>query len=447
MTVREPAVAGIFYPGERFVLQKTVQELLDQAPQFRPTPKAIVVPHAGFIYSGSIAASAYASLINEKDSIKKIVILGPAHTLFFKGIAYDSAEQFASPLGTIDQDQELLAKITDLPFVYRLPEAHKKEHSLEVQFPFCQVLFSKFTVLPLIVGETHPEQVAQLIERIWGNDDTLLIISSDLSHYLPYEIAQRLDHKTCFAIDTLNEESLAHEGACGYYPLRGFLHFARQKQLLGRLLDLRNSGDTAGEKDKVVGYASYHFYEDLHFGDYCKDELLQLAHDALALQTTKNQHLMFDYKKYNKLLQIRVPCFVTLTKNGVLRGCIGSLHSSERLGENVINNTIRAGFSDPRFPKVTVCELKDISVSVSILSPMTPITFTTEDDLKSKIKPGVDGVVLAYKKKQATFLPSVWEALPTPDEFLGKLKMKMGLAPDFWSPEMRAQRYSTEIIE
>ncbi|KTD37435.1 putative dioxygenase [Legionella moravica] len=447
MTVRQPAVAGIFYPGDQFTLHNTIQHLLSQSKQSSLPPKVLLVPHAGYRYSGSIAALAYASLIQQRDRIKNIVLLGPAHTVHLRGIAYDPVKYFATPLGEIAQNQELITKISTLPYVHALSQAHQQEHCLEVQLPFCQELFNEFTVLPLVVGETSEQDVADLLQQVWGGEETLIIISSDLSHYLPYDTAQQKDRNTCLSISTLNPESLHQQDACGYYPLRGLLHFARQNQICGRLLDLKNSGDTSGTKDRVVGYASYHFYQDLKFTDHCADELLYLAKESLRLQATENKLLEFNPMQYNELLHIRMPSFVTLKKRGMLRGCMGSLFSQEMLAENVINNAIRAGFIDPRFPKLTTEELNDISVSISILSPLEKLYFDSENELKSQIRKGVDGLLLTYKQHQATFLPSVWESINNTDEFLEHLKLKMGLPAHFWSAEMNAQRYTTEIIK
>ncbi|MGL6028522.1 MAG: AmmeMemoRadiSam system protein B [Legionella sp.] len=447
MTIRQPAVSGVFYPGDKASLDNAIATLLSSGKQHWPIPKAIIVPHAGYIYSGSIAASAYATLANKKDSIKKIVILGSAHTLHFQGIAYDPVDYFATPLGEIKQDKVLLKKITPLPFVHALAQAHDKEHSLEVQLPFCQKMFPKAAVLPLVVGEATVEQVAEVLSKVWGTSETLIIISTDLSHYLPYEIAQKMDGKTCRSIDILNHEGIEQQNACGFYPLKGFLHFARQNHIHGRLLDCRNSGDTAGEKEKVVGYASYHFYEKLQFADHCSGELLYLAKEALRLHIEEGLPLIINYKNYNELLQIRAATFVTLKKDGALRGCMGSLHAEEHLASNVVHNTLRAGLSDPRFPKITADELKQLSISISILSPLNPMCFNNETALKAQLTPGIHGLVLNLNKYQAVFLPSVWETLTSKDEFMGHLKVKMGLTADYWSPEFKAYTFTVETIQ
>lgn len=447
VNVHQAAVAGYFYPSDPALLKKTVNDLLDKAPTYTPTPKAIVVPHAGYMYSGPVAASSYASLRSKRKIIKKIVLLGPAHTLYFKGIAYDPADEFATPLGLVEQDKDLLKQITNLPFVYSLPQAHQTEHCLEVQLPFCQMLFDQFKILPLVVGETTPEEVAQVLQRIWGQEDTLIIISTDLTHYLPYEVASLEDKQTCVSIDTLNYEAISHDKACGYYPLCGFLHYARQHKVFGRLLDLRNSGDTSGNKDRVVGYAAFHFYENLSLSEHCADELKFLAKESIRLKTEENKLLKINYADFHQLLQLRLPTFITLKKHGLLRGCMGNLMSNDYLADNVISNSLRAATSDPRFPQVQANELNQISISISLLSPLASIDFSSEEELKSKLQQGIDGLILICGSYQATFLPSVWETVNSKEEFLSHLKLKMGLSANYWSTEMKAMRYTTEYIE
>lgn len=446
MNVRQPAVAGSFYPEQAVVLRKGLEYLLHNAKPHAPMPKAIVAPHAGYAFSGPVAASAYASLEHSKNNIKKIVILGPAHTLYFKGIAFDPVEYFATPLGDMKQDKGLLNKIINLPYVHNLPQAHEKEHCLEVQLPFCQMLFPEASILPLVVGETSEEKVAELISLLWGNEDTLFIISSDLSHYLPYESAKKTDSLTCLGISTLDNELIPHQSACGYYPLRGFLYFARQNHIYGRLIDLRNSGDTAGNKTRVVGYAAYHFYQNLLFNEYCGDEILSLARESLTLGTQNKPPMTFEPQEYHELLQVRIPTFVTLKKNGILRGCTGTLRSHQLLGDNIIFNALSAGFKDHRFPPVQGEELKKINISVSILSPLETLHFNSEEALINQLRQGIDGLVLSCDNSHATFLPSVWENFTKKQDFLNNLKLKMGLPAHFWSAKMQAQRYTTEII-
>jgi AmmeMemoRadiSam system protein B len=257
--IRPPAVAGLFYPADRQALAATVESLLQGATAAGQPPKAIIAPHAGYVYSGPIAASAYALLAPSKASIEKVVLLGPSHRVGFRGIATTRADSYASPLGIVPSDRQSYEKIRDLPFVGGLDEAHVQEHSLEVHLPFLQVALENFELIPLVVGDATPEQVSLVLERLWGGPETLIVVSSDLSHYHDYETARRMDGATSIAIENLRPADIGHEAACGRVPVNGLLHFARTRGLAARTVDLRNSGDTAGGKDRVVGYGAYVF--------------------------------------------------------------------------------------------------------------------------------------------------------------------------------------------
>lgn len=257
---RPAAVAGAFYPGNAQVLSRDLDALLSAQPSARkPLPKAIIVPHAGYIYSGPIAASAYQGLASGRDTITRIVLLGPAHRVPVRGLALPGATQFATPLGNVTIDQAGVAALSDLAQVSISAAAHALEHSLEVQLPFLQKVLGEFSLIPLVVGDTSAEAVAEVLDRLWGGPETLIVISSDLSHYLPYAVAQRIDEHTTQMILHL-QSTINHEQACGGTPVNGLLLAARQHGLKPELLDLRNSGDTAGDPERVVGYAAFAFY-------------------------------------------------------------------------------------------------------------------------------------------------------------------------------------------
>lgn len=257
--IRPPAVAGMFYPGEKHQLQQDINRYLAAAEPLSKPPKALIVPHAGYIYSGPIAASAYINLLPARETIHKVVLLGPSHRVAFHGLAATSAQAFLTPLGTVPVDQTSLAKISSLPQVKQLDDAHAQEHSLEVHLPFLQTILEDFQLIPLVVGDASSTEVAEVLEQIWGGPETLIIISSDLSHYHSYTEARQLDQATSLAIENLQPEKIHYEMACGRNPVNGLLEIARQKGLHGKTLDLRNSGDTAGTKDRVVGYGAYVF--------------------------------------------------------------------------------------------------------------------------------------------------------------------------------------------
>jgi len=268
-TIRLPAVAGTFYPGDSPSLASTVVGLLAQAraelPRATPSPppKALIVPHAGYIYSGLIAARAYAQLDGLRHQIRRVVLLGPVHHFALRGLALPGVSAFRTPLGELPVDSQAVAELSALQQVTVSAGAHAMEHSLEVQLPFLQMVLDDFELLPLAVGDATPQEVAQVLEALWGGPETLFVVSSDLSHYMSYASAQQADSQTVSRILSL-DATLTHTQACGGTPLNGLLLTARRHDLQARLLGLCNSGDTAGDRQRVVGYAAIAFSEPRH---------------------------------------------------------------------------------------------------------------------------------------------------------------------------------------
>lgn len=261
-TIRKPAVAGLFYPGEAATLAAEVDGLLAVVrPMPGSVPKAIIVPHAGYQYSGPIAATAYARLAPARHTIRRVVLLGPAHREWFQGMALPSVTQFRTPLGDVPLDGELAAQLAGLPGVVVRDDAHRLEHSLEVHLPFLQRLLDRFTLLPIAVSEASAGQVARVLAAAWGGRETLIVISSDLSHYHDYATARGIDAGTAAAIEMLDGASLDGERACGYLPVQGLLLEARSRGMTVARADLRSSGDTAGPRGEVVGYGAWTFAE------------------------------------------------------------------------------------------------------------------------------------------------------------------------------------------
>ena len=260
MQPRKPAVAGSFYPAQPDRLRRQVEGLLSDArTALKITPKALIAPHAGYIYSGRIAALAFATLFDSAPTFARIVLIGPAHYVAVRGVALPTADAFETPLGRVPVDQAALNEITDLPFVSWNDAAHAPEHALEVELPFLQIVLPSFSLLPLVVGDASAHEVAQVLARLWSGPETLLVISSDLSHYHSYEGARRLDAATAAAIENGDWASLGPEHACGYLPIAGLLIEANRRNLKARRLSLCNSGDTAGPRDQVVGYGAWMF--------------------------------------------------------------------------------------------------------------------------------------------------------------------------------------------
>ena len=259
--IRPAAMAGSFYPGESSALAAEVAAYLGDASASRwAAPKAIIAPHAGYMYSGAVAGSIYARLAPLAGRVERVVLAGPAHRVYVTGAAVPSVEAFASPLGTVPLDVAALAALRALPFVEVSDAAHAREHSLEVHLPFLQAVLGRFSLVPIVVGDASPDEMALLFETIWGGSETLIVVSSDLSHYLPYESARGRDRDTARAIVGL-EATLVPEEACGAAPINGLLRAARRHGMSAELVDLRNSGDTAGDRSRVVGYGAFAFTE------------------------------------------------------------------------------------------------------------------------------------------------------------------------------------------
>jgi hypothetical protein len=258
--VRPPAVAGSFYPGDAAQLAEAVHGYLAEAPKTDgPAPKAAIVPHAGYIYSGPVAASAYARLAALRGTVRRAVLIGPAHYVPIRGLAASGASAFRTPLGEVPVDRAAIDGLRDLPQVVVRDDAHEPEHSLEVQLPFLQTVLEDFAIVPLVVGAATYDEVRAVLERLWGGPETLILISSDLSHYHDYARARRLDADTAAAILALDADAIGEERACGRIAIGGLLKLAQAKGLTPTSVDLRNSGDTAGPRSHVVGYGSFLF--------------------------------------------------------------------------------------------------------------------------------------------------------------------------------------------
>jgi hypothetical protein len=444
----------MFYPATSDELRRQVDALIAAAASShrrRRAPKALIVPHAGYPYSGPIAASAYARLQPWADRVERVVLLGPTHRVPVRGLALPGVERFETPLGSVDIDTDAIASLADLHAVVDSPHAHAFEHSLEVQLPFLQQVLGNFKLVPLAVGDAHAYEVAAVLERLWGGAETLVVVSSDLSHYRRYDEARAVDAATVHAMLALDAR-LDHWQACGATPLNGLFTLARRRGCEVELLDLRNSGDTAGDRARVVGYAALALFES-HAATHADERgaaadadadkgAVLLAHaraslaDALGERAPVAPDAVFLHRPG--------ATFVTLRAGGELRGCIGVLEARRPLGEDVRANARAAAFEDPRFVPVTRAEYAQISIEVSLLSVATPIVAASEAHARALLRPGIDGVTLEYGAQRGTFLPQVWRSVPEPRRFLAALKRKAGLPSDFWSDEVKLSRYTVE---
>jgi AmmeMemoRadiSam system protein B/AmmeMemoRadiSam system protein A len=466
-------VAGRFYPGDAPSLRREVERCLGAAVA-RPhegaaAPKMLLVPHAGTVYSGPVAASAYALLAPRRGRIRRVVLLGPTHRVAVRGLAAPGVEAFATPLGAVQLDCEALARVAALPQVTTSDAVHAEEHALEVQLPFLQAVLGTgdaFRLVPLAVGRASADEVAEVIEALWGGDETLVVVSSDLSHYLPYAEARQRDAATVARVLALDPRLDPHE-ACGAAPLAGALLVARRHRLAARLLDLRNSGDTAGDRARVVGYAAVAFEPT---GDEAADADAEADADAAAAAGANGPNGPNGADEDDRLLgrallararnaiasalgHATVPepaharldapgaTFVTLRRGGELRGCIGTLSAERRLHEDVRRHAVAAAFEDPRFAPLAHAEVAQVEIEVSLLGEPEPLAARSEAHALQQLRQGRDGLILEWRGRRATFLPQVWQQLPGPAEFLRHLKRKAGLPADFWAEDLKLARY------
>jgi hypothetical protein len=432
----------MFYPGSARELALEVEELLAGVERFEPQfghPKALIVPHAGYIYSGPVAAAAYDELASARGIVKRVVLLGPVHRVAVRGLALPESDVFETPLGQVPLDVAAVAELGGLPQVLRSGAAHAQEHSLEVQLPFLQRMLGEFALVPLAVGAASVDEVAAVIERLWGGAETLFVISTDLSHYHSYDEARRIDRNTVTRIATFATD-LNHEEACGATPLNGFLKVARARKLNIRMLSACNSGDTAGGKGRVVGYSAFALYESAPVAkDDAGKALVSIARSAIAGEL--NGGAAAPQGATEPWLAQAGATFVTLMLDGKLRGCIGSLRAERALAVDVAENAKAAAFRDPRFPKLSAEEWPRCQVEVSLLSSAKPIRFADEADLLAQLRAGEDGLILEAEGRRATFLPQVWENLPDKRKFLQELQRKAGLPPETRLARCKVSRY------
>jgi AmmeMemoRadiSam system protein B/AmmeMemoRadiSam system protein A len=465
--VRHPAWAGTFYPAEAAELAEMIERLTQRVqkaggriPRDKKL-KALVMPHAGYIYSGWTAA--HAALVLKKSQFSKIILMGPDHKIGIRNGAISDVAAYQTPLGRIDlhPDTAILRRQPEL--FQSLPVSKDQEHSLEVILPFLQAYLGDFELVPIVVGRADVGPLARALSDIL-DDDTLLVVSSDLSHFLNYADAVSMDRETVQGILNLNPAILTGKTnrACGVMPLLMLLKIARHNYWQPVLLHYSNSGDTAGNRSRVVGYATIAFFgdrlmdnqpaSDQTFTEEQGQVLVKLARqtigEKLGRKTSESAPDLTAVLQSEESFESHNGTFVTLKIKGQLRGCIGNLTASETVWEAVKRNAINAAFHDPRFSPLTAKEFDQTDIEVSILSEPRPLQFRDGKDLVQKLRVNVDGVIIRKGYASATFLPQVWEQLPRPEEFLSHLCMKAGLSSDAWKdPQMEVLTYQVQYFE
>ncbi len=459
---KEPAVAGVFYAENPDELNRDLGKYLKSVYERNERkPKILIVPHAGYKYSAQVAAAAYAELLKYANDFSDVVIVGPAHFEDINGAAVPRYEYFKTPLGKVMVNQEKISELLNNRLFSYNNKAFAKEHSIEVQLPFLQKILTNFKVIPVVYGKIEPQNLAEMLKIFLDDEDTLLIFSADLSHYYKADDAEEIDAHTARMID-LGNAGLNKEMSCGSEGINAALLLAKEMQMNAKLLDITHSGKISGDMERVVGYGAWSFGEESDekqktklekevdalkkFASIYGQDLLKIAEQSLqAAVLGKNYSIVRG--DYPEVLFDKGASFVTLTKNGKLRGCVGSLLPRSAIADDVAKNARSAALEDSRFAPVESSELKDLVVAISFLTDYEKIDFVNEEDLLEQIIQGTDGVVLRDGNRQGVFLPSVWGEYKTKKEFLEGLKLKTGMSPKYWSDKIKVYRFRTVEIK
>jgi AmmeMemoRadiSam system protein B/AmmeMemoRadiSam system protein A len=463
--IRKPLYSGRFYPQnptDLISLINNLTEHADQTPFTVPsdaTLRGIILPHAGYIYSGF--TTAHSAGILKNTDFNKIIIIGPDHRVGFSNCAISDVDAYETPLG----------KVTLHPDCLYLKQNHKKifqtviqsdelEHSIEVQIPFLQCFLKKFQIVPIVMGPGDILNYAEAIAEIL-DPETLIVVSSDLSHYLPYQQAVETDRETIDRILALDSEALSktNNRACGIIPIQVLSQLAMRNHWVPYLLHYSNSGDRAGSKDRVVGYAAIAYFDtsgtNKHKGKNQMNKkqgktLLQLARKTIADRLNIPAQVLIDDNSdlSDKAFDEHRGTFVTLTINNRLRGCIGNLSAEKSIIEGIRDNAVNAAFHDPRFPPLSKSEFNKVDIEISLLSEPKKLEYQNSDDLLEKLRPNIDGVIIRKGSYSSTFLPQVWDQLPDKQSFLEHLCQKAGLPSDEWRrPGLDVMVYQVQYFE
>ena len=441
--IKPPSVAGTFYTADKAELEKQIAEFKKNSRNTYKTPtRAVIVPHAGLIYSGRLA---YEGISQLDKNVKTIFIFAPAHRVAIDGLGTTSYDEWQTPLGAIKVNRTIINELTSKFGVKIADNALAPEHAIEVEIPFIQTEFKDVKIVPILMGKVDYDKVYRIISHYYNDSKNAFIISSDLSHYLPDETAKKVDAYTAQHIESCISDNFSHELACGATGILGLMKFTNEHDFSLIRIDMSNSSSTSFDKERVVGYGCWFLYEgerNKFIKDNYSDFILKLCRDSIRTRSVKSAEII-----YPQVLSEYGAVFVTLEKNGNLRGCIGSILPQRALIDDLILNAQNAAYSDPRFKPVTKDEIGDLSIAVSLLSVPKPMKFKDETDLLNQIRQNVDGIIIRDGNYQAVYLPSVWEMIPDKKEFLNSLKVKAGMRPDHFSKTFEAYRFETEYIK
>ena len=448
--VHPAQVAGLFYPAAAHNLRELIGQMAKGArADGGVKPKVVVAPHAGIVYSGSVAATAFGPWARRADPPRRIVIVGPAHRVAFRGLAVHPAMAWSTPLGEAKVSRDLHLRLAEARAAAVDPRPFVGEHSLEMHLVMLQaMLAAPFEILPILVGDAEPRKVAEALRVVWGGPETAIALSSDLSHFLDRASAEQIDSDTARHIETLDADSLEGRRACGYLPIMGALTMAAERDLRVSGLHLATSADVGADLSRVVGYGAFalEYAASARLNEADRALLLSTCMAGLAAAARQGGRMpALDFAgRLPPALSSQRATFVTLTLGGKLRGCIGSPAPGRSLIEDAMANAVQAGFADPRFAPLTEAEFDGLEINVSILSHPRPVPATREAELIEALEPDRDGLILGVGRQRALFLPSVWRQVADPREFVRHLMLKAGLEPHGWPGGLAAAHFRVE---
>ncbi len=447
--VKEPSVAGSFYPAlKEDLLSQLLEFAQNNKRDYEAFSRAIVVPHAGYPYSGQLASEGFQYLDPE---LKNIFIFAPAHRETVSTLAISSFKKWTTPMGEIEVQQDINKELSDKFDCEFIDSAFEYEHAIEVQLPFIQLNYTKVKIIPILVGNANVELVKSIIDYYWDSRINGFVISSDLSHFFKSDEAEKIDSITAQMIELGEFNDFHPQQACGSRAICALGSFAKENDFSLIRIGLYNSSKTSGDVNRVVGYGSWLLYEGTR-GEFIKKQFPHLVLDICykSIESGINRekiNIQNEFKFIPDVFNELGASFVTLEIGGTLRGCIGSIIAHRPFVLDLAENAHNAAFSDPRFSPLTIEELEELDVSVSILSQPQKMVFNDEKELMEQIVPFEDGIIIKDGIYQAVYLPSVWEQLPEKNLFMTSLKQKAGLLPDHFSKKFEAYKFRTEYIK
>lgn len=445
--IKLASVAGKFYPDDKEELESFLDDCIkNNRTQYKYSTRAIIVPHAGYFYSGQFASEGF-QYLNKK--VKNIFIIAPAHYVGIEGIAVSSSDFWETPLGKVEVNQQINQILADNFGAEFNDKAIEPEHSLEVQVPFIQKLVPSAKIVPILVGNADAAQITNLISHFWDDKDNAFVISSDLSHFHSDSDAKKIDKITAEMIESLEVSGFDFRQACGAIGVCGLVGFAKKEGFSLIRINLNNSSATSGDKSRVVGYGSWLLFEgtkEKFVKDNFSELLIDICRKSIFSGLTTGQPLQVEISDFAEVLQQSGASFVTLEIDGQLRGCIGSIIANQSLIEDISKNAFASAFSDTRFSPLQKEEYEHLSISISLLSAPSQMIFKDENDLLAQIEKDIDGIIIKDGYYSAVYLPSVWEQLPDKKLFLNSLKQKAGLSASHFSKTFEAYRFRTEYI-